>query len=282
MSTIVMDLSIIFYIFYFCLGAIVGSFLNVVSLRLHTGKSIVYARSTCMHCAKQLTWYELIPIFSFLFQWGRCRNCKAKISSQYILVELAAGFLFASLAHIYLGIAGGSSDYYNFLFHAIIFSILIIIFVYDLRHMIIPDSLSYLFSFLALGKLILDFTMSGGLTFLFSSLAIWHLLAGPILAFPFFLIWLLSSGRLMGLGDSKLTLGIGWLLGISAGLTALIFAFWIGAVVSLILIALNHVHDQKDRLTLKSQVPFAPFLIIALVIVFFSQFDLINFIFLGL
>ena len=83
-------------IIFFSLGLIIGSFLNVVILRLNTEKSFG-GRSACMVCRSQLCWYELIPVLSFLFLRGRCRNCKTKISFQYPLVELAAGIIFAAL-----------------------------------------------------------------------------------------------------------------------------------------------------------------------------------------
>src|ERR1700748_3830531 len=78
------------------LGLIIGSFLNVVIFRLNTERSFG-GRSACMVCRNKLAWYDLIPVFSFLFLLGRCRNCKTKISVQYPLVELGAGIIFALL-----------------------------------------------------------------------------------------------------------------------------------------------------------------------------------------
>jgi prepilin signal peptidase PulO-like enzyme (type II secretory pathway) len=253
----------LFYlIFFFIFGAIVGSFLNVVSLRLNTGKGIVSTRSACFSCAKTLKWYELVPIFSFIALQGKCSKCRSRISIQYILVEIATGLIFALISY-----------YFPYppqmFFYFAIFSILIVIFVYDLRHMIIPDVLSYSFAVLAFMKLLYELGFN-----LFSIENIYVLLAGPIVALPFALLWLISNGRWIGFGDAKLALGIGWLLGISLGFTAVIFSFWIGALISILLILMKNIF--KNKLSMKSEVPFGPYLIIGLTIVFFSRYNLFD------
>src|SRR3989339_1660823 len=88
---------IFFSVFVFLFGAVVGSFLNVVILRLNTGQSIVSGRSKCFNCAKKLKWRELLPIISFVFLRGKCSACKAKISWQYPLVETITGIIFVLL-----------------------------------------------------------------------------------------------------------------------------------------------------------------------------------------
>src|SRR3989338_3291823 len=93
-------MSFAFTIFFFILGLIIGSFLNVVIFRLNTRKSFLRSfggRSVCMSCAYPLHWHDLIPVFSFLWLFGRCRNCKTKISIQYPLVELITGLIFVVL-----------------------------------------------------------------------------------------------------------------------------------------------------------------------------------------
>lgn len=218
----------------FVLGAIVGSFLNVVGLRWGTEKSFG-GRSACPHCGKILRWYELIPIASFFILKARCRRCQAKISWQYPIIELWTGLIFATVPIIFLPV----------------FCIYIVITIYDLRHKIIPDSLVYASLVLAL---VLRLLWGGSL---------WDWLAGPILFAFFGLIWLFSRGRVMGFGDAKLGLSVGLLLGATQGFSAIILAFWLGAFVSLLYIFLNKTGFLKNAkgLTMKSEVPFAPFII---------------------
>lgn len=212
----------------FVLGLIVGSFLNVVGLRLNSGISLG-GRSSCHSCGKTLKWYELIPIFSFIFLRGRCKDCHARISPQYPLIELWTGLIFMTVPYIAISV----------------FCIYVAITIYDVRHKIIPDSLVYIAIFLSIAVR----SMSGG-----SDLD-W--LAGPILFLFFALVWLLSSGRAMGFGDAKLALSIGLLLGAPLGFSAIILAFWIGAAVGMILL----LKRAKD-ITMKSELPFAPFMIL--------------------
>jgi leader peptidase (prepilin peptidase)/N-methyltransferase len=139
-----------------------------------------------------------------------------------------------------------------FFFALIIASLLIIIAVYDLRHKIIPDSIVYPFIVLALGSIIYRVVTISGFNL---STA---LLAGPLVALPFFALWYFSKGRLMGFGDVKLMLGIGWLTGLEIGYGVFLLSFWIGGIVGLFLLALT------KRYGLKSQIPFGPFLILGL------------------
>jgi len=226
---------------FFVLGLIIGSFLNVVIFRLNTQKSFwktFGGRSGCMVCRHKLDWFELVPVFSFLFLRGRCRNCRTKISIQYPLVELAAGIIFAGL---FLKL-----QVFNFiyLYYAFIFSLLLVIAVYDLRHKIIPDNLSFIFGFIAFIGI-----------FFFHAPTLLEFLAGPIIASPFAFFYFISRGKWMGFGDAKLALGIGWLLGFGRALSGLAVAFWLGALVGLTLMIFS------KKYGLKSEIPFAPFLI---------------------
>ena len=274
-----MDFLIWFFMFAF--GTIIGSFLNVVILRYNTGEPIVNGKSACFSCAKKLSWYELIPIFSFAALRGKCGKCKSKISWQYPLVEFFTGLLFLA---VYLKLNGFYflnklnllTSYYpqplDYLYYLAIFSILIVITVYDIRHKIIPDLLVFSFAFLSLVWLIAYLGFSN----LFQPSSILDLFAGPILALPFFLMWLLSRGRWMGLGDAKLALGMGWFLGLISGASAVIFGFWIGAVVSIFLLLAQKLNLSGKKLTIKSEIPFAPFLILGLLAVFFFDFDVMS------
>ncbi|MDD3662855.1 MAG: prepilin peptidase [Candidatus Pacebacteria bacterium] len=261
-------MNIIAFIFIFLLGTIIGSFLNVVIYRLNTGKSFVCGRSICMTCSRSLRWYELIPIFSFLIQSGKCRRCASKISHQYPLVEFGTGLIFVLIAKHFLPILFIS--YWSFLLlfvlFSYIFSLLIIISVYDIRHKIIPNKLAYLYAFVSFVSIFLSY-QGGSLGLAFpSTLA---LFSGPIFAIPFAFLWLVSKGKWMGLGDAKLVLGLGWMLGPAHALSAVILSFWIGAIFGLFTILFS-----KKKVGMKTEIPFAPFLIIGTMIAFFFNLDI--------
>lgn len=258
------------FIAIFMLGTVIGSFLNVVIYRFNTGKSITRGRSICMSCNQTLRWYELIPVFSFLIQSGRCRRCASYISHQYILVEIWNGILFSIASYYFLPILTYSQPYYVFLLAMFMFtfSILTVIAVYDMRHKIIPDTFVYTFIFLSFIFLFINHTGSGSLL---TAPSFGHFFAGPLLALPFGLIWLFSKGTFMGLGDAKLILGIGWILGFSKGLSALVLSFWIGSVMSIIMLLAS-----QNKLNMKSEIPFAPFLILGMLIAFFFNLDIFS------
>lgn len=279
-------------VFFFILGTIIGSFLNVVILRYGSGSKLS-GRSHCFSCSKDIAWYDLVPLFSFINLKGHCRHCKSRISFQYPLVELCTGLIFAAAfwrAYVYatplqpLFSVFYLPDYIQagliFSISLIILSLLVIITVYDIKHKIIPDLFVFLFGALSLAKLFLTTEFSSLLNFP----QILNLLAGPILALPLFLLWFFSRGRWIGLGDAKLALGIGWFLGFPLGVSSLILGFWIGAVISLSLLALSRLaHTRFARqalfglglknITMRSEVPLAPFLILGLMVVYFFGID---------
>ena len=241
-------------IIFFILGTIIGSFLNVLVLRYKTGLSFMKGRSKCFSCGKTLSWYELVPVLSFIFIKGKCTDCKSKISIQYPLVEFATGILF-SLVFWKVGLSVILFPY------LIVFSLLIAIFIYDFGHKIIP--FIFLISSIGLG----GFLNSNNLL---------EILSGPILFSFFAFFWLISGGRWMGFGDAKLALGVGWFLGFSGGVFAILLAFWIGAIWSIFIIILGKLNIYKNKLTIKSEVPFAPFILFGLLIVFLTSWNLTN------
>ena len=116
-------------------GLIVGSFLNAALWRMRSGESIVFGRSHCVKCEHELAWYELIPVLSFIVQRGRCRACNKGISWQYPALEIATALLFVGAFFAFPSSAPSLILYIWILAAAFLF-----IFVYDLRHYIIPDS----------------------------------------------------------------------------------------------------------------------------------------------
>jgi prepilin signal peptidase PulO-like enzyme (type II secretory pathway) len=252
----------IFLIYSFIIGTLIGSFLNVVALRYNTGMTLK-GRSKCFSCGKNLNWHELIPVFSFLFQKGKCKTCKSKISWQYPLVEAVAGILFVSIFFIFPPTTIESS--FTTLFYIFITCILLIITIYDMKHKIIPDALSYTFAAIAFAHLFI----APDLSFILPNWV--QIISGPVLALPFALLFLFSRGKWMGLGDAKLVLGIGWVLGITAGLSAIVLAFWIGAVISII-----WMYIIFRKIKSRYEIPFGPYLILGMYLVLLLNIRIID------
>ncbi len=263
MMVIAINFMLSLFIFLtFILGLIIGSFLNVVILRYHTGRG-VSGRSACFSCSKILAWFELVPVLSFLFLGGKCRHCRSRISWQYPAVELLTGLSFALIAQRFF-FAPGIMFYYW-----VIAGLLIVITVYDLKHKIIPDAFVYPFIFLAvLSPLIsaqFPLSITLGLILVGKSL-----LAGAIIGLFFAALWYFSAGRWMGFGDAKLGFGLGALLGFSEGINAVAVAFWAGAIIGLLLILISRLQKKlklSKRFSLKSELPFAPFLILGIILI---------------
>ncbi len=270
-------------IFVFGLGLIVGSFLNVVIYRLGTGQT-VGGRSMCLACGKKLKAFELIPVLSFLLLRGRCSSCKTKISFQYPAVELLTGIIFILT---YLKLSSNLTTFSItevalFVVNLVVWSLLIAILVYDLKHKIIPPTL--VVPFIALSAIIalvrvVDVYQLGG----FTTLVTLDLLAGPLFYLFFYSLWKISRGTWMGLGDGNLALGIGLYLGLIPGLSAMFISFWMGAIVGLLLIALTKVlpllrlKGSLGAITMRSEIPFAPFLIFGMAIVSFFNINVFSF-----
>jgi prepilin signal peptidase PulO-like enzyme (type II secretory pathway) len=296
-------------IYFFLLGLIVGSFLNVVILRYNTGKGIK-GRSMCMSCKTQLTWRELVPVFSFLFQKGKCKTCKTKLNIQYPLVELSTGILFALNFYFWLQNATSYTHlFFSFALTTCILALMVVIFVYDLKHKIIPD----LFSFTAWGLSIVFVVgmgfiasnnvipaeagiqsygswipASAGMTTLWAGMTntgvgmttpgavMINILAGLFFYFIIWAIWKLSKGRLIGLGDAKLLLTIGTVLGFVYGLSAIFISVWIGTLYAMYLLLKHYLDKRGKHITMKTEIPFGPFLIIGFLIVYFTHIDVTN------
>jgi len=253
---------------FFIFGTIVGSFLNVFVLRYNTNLSFAKGRSKCFSCGKELSWYELVPIVSYFVFLGKCVGCKSKISLQYPIVEFITGLIFVLI----FWKVGFTIFLPLYLFLG---AILIAISVYDILHKIIPDGMVFVFDIVALFLLISLYyfgNLETGIGFanIFHKSGLLDLLSGPILFSFFAFLWLVSSGKWMGFGDAKLALGVGWFLGLSGGIVSIMLAFWIGALFSLIILALEKLKLSQLKLTIKSEVPFAPFIILALFIEFFT------------
>jgi leader peptidase (prepilin peptidase)/N-methyltransferase len=232
----------------FILGTTVGSAINALDWRQGKDKSWLADRSQCPQCGHTLRWFELVPVLSFVFQAGRCRNCRNRISLRYTLVELCGGGLFLATV-----LAFGLTI--EAVFMLAIVSVLLFIYLHDTRTFIIPNSAVWTFNVLAATSLFVNFTAAGetlATLFNLETLIVWPgwtaIFAGPAVAAPLFLLWLFSSGRAMGFGDVKLAIGIGWLVGLADGFSALVFAFWIGAVISLAILGVQRIRPRISEL----------------------------------
>jgi prepilin signal peptidase PulO-like enzyme (type II secretory pathway) len=260
----------------FIFGIIVGSFLNVVALRYNTGRSL-NGRSSCFSCGKTLGAKQLVPVFSWLMQKGRCMYCSCRISPYYLAGELLTGVGFALIALRFVFFDNVPWLNYHYLvgtlFLWLLASVLIVIFLYDLRHKIIPDRLSFGFSALAFASLFFFGFSDGVFTYVGFQTPDWsHVWAGILIPIPFVLIWMFSKGRLIGLGDPKLMIGMGLLLGMQRGISAVMLSFWLGAATVLLYMLVMSIRNKtlsmKSRVDImKIEIPFAPFLITSLFIV---------------
>ncbi|MEK9176102.1 MAG: prepilin peptidase [Patescibacteria group bacterium] len=255
----------------FIIGLFFGSFLNVLANRIPRGEKLT-GRSHCEFCHKTLFWKDLVPVFSFVYLWGKCRYCHHPLSYQYLFVELVTGLLFV-ITYAYV-ISGGIFNFQflifneflnlnsliiNLVYYLFMVSSLIVIFFADLKHGIIPDKI-------VIPAIVVSFAY---LLIIHQSSIINHLLSA-LLSFGFFLIiYILTKGRAMGFGDVKFAFFIGLFLGFPAVLFAFYIAFLTGGIVGIILILWK-------KKALKSAIPFGPFLVIGSVLGLFLQSVIIH------
>src|SRR3989344_782100 len=250
------------YFIPFVSGLVIGSFLNCVIYRLEKEESFLKGRSYCPNCKHILNWQDLIPVVSFLWLKGQCRYCQKPISWQYPMVELATGLMFLLIFLASRDLAQPDNFLlFNTVYLWVLTSLLIVIFVYDLRHYIIPDSIVYpgiiiavlyrLFGIWNFGNwdicLLAQFWCGG-------EFWVYDLGFSILPAFVLLAIILFSGGRWMGMGDFKLAILMGLILGWPNILFALFSAFSLCAIIGLGLIA-------TKKKGLKSEIPFGPFLI---------------------
>jgi len=253
-------------------GLIIGSFLNVFIYRFHTGKSLA-GSSHCLSCAKPLRWYELVPVVSYVALRGKCKGCGSRIPSRYVWVELATAVLFGVLVWTV-------SDMWLWPLLLFLIAVLLVVTVYDMYHLIIPDSLVVVLTGIAV--------VHQGYAFYTEAIALddvlWSLVAG-VASFGFFAaLWWYSAGRWLGFGDAKLAFPLGILVGGGSAFSVIVLAFWVGTLISLSIIAWqsvrvrgqSHLRFLPTRLTIKSEVPFAPFLIIGFILVYFFGVDVLT------
>lgn len=232
-------MSALYIILIFVFGLIIGSFLNVLILRQDSLKTILTTRSHCMNCKAKLGWLDLIPLVSYFLLKGKCRYCQQKISPQYPAVEFGTGLLFVFLL-LNFGIS------WALLFYVIVFSLLTVVLVTDLKTEMVPE----LFVWISLA-LVLVFG------WYFAGITIWYMILGGLIGGGVLAFLVYASGeKWMGAGDIKIGVILGLIAGYPIVILGIFFAFVLGAVVGLIYVWL------KGK-TMKDSLPFAPFLIIS-------------------
>ncbi|WP_102263739.1 prepilin peptidase [Mesobacillus jeotgali] len=237
--------------FMFLYGLLLGSFYNVVGLRVPEGKSIVAPRSSCPKCGHQLTAFELVPVLSYVFQKGKCRQCKVGISPVYPLFELLTGVLFAG-AFFLIGWD------FELVIALTLISLFIIITVSDFAYMIIPDKILIVFAVI------------------FAALRIYHPLTpwwdsfvGASAGFVLLLLIAFVSKGGMGGGDIKLFALIGFAVGFKTMLLAFFFSTFFGAFFGI----LGLITGMVKR---KQPIPFGPFIAIGTLVAYFFGEQIID------
>src|SRR5690606_16414482 len=208
-------------------------------------------RSFCPQCKHTLSWYELIPVLSYILQRGKCRNCKTKISVIYPIMELATGILFA-LSYVHFGFT------VELITSLLLMSMLVIIFVSDITYMLIPNKVLLFFSPLFIIIRVLE-----------PLDPCWSPVAGTIIGFVLIAIIILVSRGGMGAGDMKLFAVLGIVLGMKNVLLAFFLSCIIGSIFGIILLALKIINRKQP-------VPFGPYIVVATIITYFYGESLMN------
>lgn len=236
----------IIIVYMFIIGAVLGSFYMVVGDRLPNNESIVTPRSHCSKCNHILSWYELIPIVSYIIQRGKCKNCHTKLSISYMLIEILSGTLFALSYYLY-------GFNYEFFMSIIISSLLIIIYVSDFKYLIINDE-----------PLIIAITLSiiTNFVFLGTIKGLYLIISGLVMFIFMYLVKLFGDKAFkresLGGGDIKLAFFIGCTLGLRLAFVSLIIASFLALPY-----ASYYVVKKQER-----EIPFGPFLITGVLITF--------------
>lgn len=245
---------VVYSIIVFIYGLLLGSFYNVVGYRLPNNMSIVSPGSFCPKCHHALKWYELIPVFSFLIQKGKCRKCGCKISLFYPLIELTTGLLFLA-SYLIFGFT------MEFVIALLIVSFLVIVIVSDFSYLIIPDEVTIFF---VVASILLHFYLGW-------QGALQSLIGGIFLFAIMYLVMLLGNKifheESLGGGDVKLMFFVGTILSPLNGLFEIFLASCLASP-----FALFSYFSKKNRI-----IPFGPFLLVAVLIIYLTQFDVGSF-----
>ncbi|MGE9744592.1 prepilin peptidase [Bdellovibrio bacteriovorus] len=244
------DLDAGFYVLFFVLGAIFGSFGNVVIYRLPREESVVKPRSYCYSCKTQIKWYDNIPILSWFILRGKCRKCQAKFSFRYPLVEIIMAVLFA-LSYHYAGLTWTLLEYLIFIFGLVVCTFI------DLDHMILPDE--FTLSGIVIG--LVGAALNPQREFLDALFGV--LMGGGFLWGMAYVYYMFTKNEGMGGGDIKLLAWIGAIVGWKAIPFVIMTSAIVGSVIGLIA-------ARKQKAGLKTVIPFGPYLALGAVVYLFG------------
>lgn len=239
----------------FITGVIFGSFLNIVIFRLPKSLSIIKPASHCPNCSENLKWYENFPLISFILLKGKCSYCKTEISIQYPLIEIINGLLFLAIAYL-------SKDITQFLFFSLLGMTLLCLVVIDFKYYLLPDIL-----------ILISFVIAMTYFGYYERLDVlprfyYAILVGSGMYVLRMLTSKLYKKETFGLGDVKISLLVGFIIGSWEAFIAIFFGFFIAAVLFAFLIMLR---VQKRH----SYLPFGPYLVFGMVIYLIYNKDFI-------
>jgi leader peptidase (prepilin peptidase)/N-methyltransferase len=214
-------------------GLCVGSFLNVLIYRIPKGEEFVKTPSHCMTCGHNLSWYENIPLISWLLQGGKCRACGVKLSAQYPVVEALNGAMWLLTGLLYRG------DWLTVGLYCLLFSMLLVLSVIDWRTFTIPNGINLVIFLLGVVRLITD--LDHWVSYVIGLVSV---------SLVFLLMHLATHGNGLGMGDVKLVAGAGLLLGWSSMLLAVVIGSLSGAII----------HSVRMRRGADRKLAFGPYL----------------------
>ena len=246
-----------FYVLFFILGSVMGSFFHVVATRLSNEESIITPSSHCHICNHKLKWYELIPIVSYIIQGGKCRKCKETLPLSYLVIEIVTGVLYAVCYHEY----GISAD---LVISLIFVSILIIVIVSDIEYMIILDEVLVFGSVIT----IIFYLMLYGV-----DVTVYHVLDAALAFVVMYALKLLGDFMFkkesLGGGDIKLMFFFGLVIGLPLSIVTIFVATFIAFPIAIFIL-----FSRRDNM-----IPFGPFLSMAAILILISGVnidDIIN------
>lgn len=253
----------------FIIGLVVGSFLNVCIYRIPADLSIAYPPSRCGACQKKLSWYDNIPLLSFILLRGKCRYCSTKISFQYPAIELIFALL---LLHVYRHFLPMSHHMFFLIYYGMFVACLLTATVIDLKHYIIPDEINFFGIIVALAGGVLYPPLVGQQTI---PEALIHSVLGIGVGFAslrivVFIGKIIFKRDAMGLGDPKFLAMIGAFIGFKLALLVIFLSSLIGAFIGSIFIMLIR-KNKRDTV-----IPYGPFLALGAYIALYYGYDLIN------